>query len=331
MNHLKYVGRQNKYKPIVDKTRSLLSNNSEDSKKAADFLFQGALFYIQNLFKLQKNRKVSSSHIEEILADLHRMRSVNELNIQYYVTRVFSRLLFGQKRIKQPSLEVGCGDGETSRIAFSEKILVGTDLHFNKNNIIHFSCKQSHAYLVCSDIEKLPFPSKHFKTVLCINTIYHAKNKVRALKELSRVTSDLLLFDDMSDHLVINRPFQSLFRQFGLYKASKEMSKAVSKAYKKIIYKKVLKDFEIKETPFMSVPLANISYFLYDLNTIFQIDATQSSQERRESTLEFLKSVVAPLIRKDREICKAKGSAYKLIIAKRKKSTEKVSPIPFNE
>ncbi len=90
---------------------------------------------------------------------------------------------------KQPSLDVGCGDGLVAKIILSNKRIkkfdVGIDLSLREIN----KAQKSGAYKKCivANVYDLPFPDQAFQTVFSNSVVEHIPNLQQALSEMSRV------------------------------------------------------------------------------------------------------------------------------------------------
>jgi SAM-dependent methyltransferase len=102
-------------------------------------------------------------------------------------TRVLARRNYAKVDIVEPSLEIGVGRGMTARFVLSNRqINVGSDL------FIHdlIEAKRNGApydRLMAFDMMNIPFLNDTFGSVFSIHTIYHAEDKITAIREMARV------------------------------------------------------------------------------------------------------------------------------------------------
>jgi ubiquinone/menaquinone biosynthesis C-methylase UbiE len=80
-------------------------------------------------------------------------------------------------------LDAGCGTGLMLR--FLPKGTVGLDI--NPRNIKRAKEHAPHAKLVLADIEKIPFKSQTFSTIICTEVLEHQPDPNPAIKEIFRV------------------------------------------------------------------------------------------------------------------------------------------------
>lgn len=102
------------------------------------------------------------------------------------VARVKMMLPFMYGRI----LNVGCGDGlETEAIIGGGFNVIGIDISDDKIDI----AKEHGLEAIVGRMEKLPFDDDSFDTVYCSHTLEHAEDLEKAISELERVSSRLVL------------------------------------------------------------------------------------------------------------------------------------------
>lgn len=88
-------------------------------------------------------------------------------------------------------LDVPCGKGFlTAQIAKDKtKEVTGTDFIISPKMIN----KYPHIKFITSKIEKMPFPDKHFDTVICAHCLEHVLDIPACMKELRRITKERLI------------------------------------------------------------------------------------------------------------------------------------------
>lgn len=93
------------------------------------------------------------------------------------------------KRSRGPVLDVGCGPGDlltaASEISPTAK-LYGLDLSPEMIRVARQRLGRR-AELVVGDAEELPWPDEHFEVALCIDSLHHYPEPVKALFEMHRV------------------------------------------------------------------------------------------------------------------------------------------------
>jgi ubiquinone/menaquinone biosynthesis C-methylase UbiE len=87
-------------------------------------------------------------------------------------------------------VDIGCGKGYLARRIVKElnKKIVAVDLHISDSNK-----SSSNPIFIESVIEKLPFESNSFDTVICTHTLEHIKEIKIAIAELRRITKKRLI------------------------------------------------------------------------------------------------------------------------------------------
>src|SRR4030067_1847594 len=85
-------------------------------------------------------------------------------------------------------IDVGCGDGYLIRMLDNKYKIVGCDILID-DLVEKFN---SNIKLVKARLEKLPFKSKSFDTVICTHTLEHIPDVISAINELKRITKKRL-------------------------------------------------------------------------------------------------------------------------------------------
>jgi ubiquinone/menaquinone biosynthesis C-methylase UbiE len=85
-------------------------------------------------------------------------------------------------------LSLGCGLGRFLRayIGRCAKLVIGADL--NMDNL--FKCKQTGAYLVRCDIERLPIRGNSIEAMECVATVEHLPHPGRLVEEIRRISAN---------------------------------------------------------------------------------------------------------------------------------------------
>lgn len=84
-----------------------------------------------------------------------------------------------------PMLDVGCGDGLFALTVFGKSLDAGIDL--DEKEVARAVQRRAYKKTVCGSVNKMPFPSKSFKTVISNCVLEHVPDIDGALKEISRV------------------------------------------------------------------------------------------------------------------------------------------------
>lgn len=122
------------------------------------------------------------------------MKSVFENLIEKYwfapadvLLRTIDSNVWAKQKVVHPILDIGCGDGETSKFIFSgiTKIDIGIDKV--KMNIDKASKNNIYGKMFCADATFMPFKDGSFKTVISNSTFEHIKDDIKAVSEVNRV------------------------------------------------------------------------------------------------------------------------------------------------
>ncbi len=97
--------------------------------------------------------------------------------------------LLSQVKLKEPVLDVGCGDGYFAKILLSERKQKCFDsgVDFSKEEIKRAVKNKVYKRAVQGDIKSLPFKNEQFGSAFSNGTLEHVDNIDLALKEISRV------------------------------------------------------------------------------------------------------------------------------------------------
>ena len=124
-------------------------------------------------------------------------------------TRVRARINYAKMNIAEPSLEIGIGRGVTAHFILSDRhVNIGSDL-FIHDLVEAKGNGAPYGGLMAFDMMNIPFLNNTFGSVFSIHSIYHAEDKITAIREMARVCSPggTLCFDDVSSNVVSERPF----------------------------------------------------------------------------------------------------------------------------
>lgn len=96
--------------------------------------------------------------------------------------------VLGSKINRLRILDVGCGDGVLSwMLAKRGAEVCGIDINEEAIKVAQKKCKNINANFCAASIYNIPFPSRHFDSILCIDVIEHLQKPHEALNELKRV------------------------------------------------------------------------------------------------------------------------------------------------
>jgi SAM-dependent methyltransferase len=174
------------------------------------------------------------------------------------------------------------------------------------------------------DMMYIPFLDDSFGTVCSNYTVYHAEDKIAAIREFARVLAPggTLCFDDVQSAFLTERPFPRALEDAGVFpQSADQFLRSILKPQRYLTpeeYREVLQDCgcdEVQVVPFMSLPLYKIIYLFYELENFFGINSPKPSERREKSLMAFLNSVVAPLLARDRELSARDGGAFWLVHA----------------
>ncbi len=111
------------------------------------------------------------------------------------------------KNLRGKILDVGCADGTlTAKIAEYVPKTQVTGLDLYEKAIAYAKRRYPNANFVVADARKLPFRSRLFETVICVETLEHIPNNRKVVDEIFRVLKKdgtLLIIQD-TDSLVFN-------------------------------------------------------------------------------------------------------------------------------
>ncbi len=92
---------------------------------------------------------------------------------------------FARRPLLGPVLDVGCGDGFFAQTVFGEPLEAGIDL--DQKEVALAQRRQAYQKTICGSVNRMPFPSKSFKTVISNCVLEHVPDIDGALKEIARV------------------------------------------------------------------------------------------------------------------------------------------------
>ncbi len=241
-----------------------------------------------------------------------------------------------------PSLDLGIGQGQNSTFTLGGRPLdVGADIMVS--NLMEARKRKSHKAYVAMDMGNIPFADETFQRVYALNCLYHVQmGRKKALEEISRVLEPggQVALTDISSHLTEMKPLCQFFEMLGFKDLATEFSRYFLSGFgadgtpgEKNWYIETLMElgFENITVRYLLSPrLSQLSYLFYDWQALFNLNA-QSRLEGEEGKKllratyrPMMKSVVAPLIRLDEELCyKEQRGGYIFVTAQKRGSSPK--------
>lgn len=120
--------------------------------------------------------------------------------------------------IRQPVLDLGCGDGLFSWVTFRERafLLIGIDPELKSLNEARQYPIFSH--LICARGDELPFPAGYFSSTVSNSVLEHIENVEAVLKEANRVmkSGGKLVVCVPNDNFTQNLSIATFFNRVGL-------------------------------------------------------------------------------------------------------------------
>ncbi|MGE0490653.1 MAG: methyltransferase domain-containing protein [Vulcanimicrobiota bacterium] len=238
-----------------------------------------------------------------------------------------------------PALDLGIGQGQNSQFTLGGRPLdVGADIMVS--NLIKARQRKCHKSFVAMDMGNIPFANETFQRVYALNCLYHVQmGRRKALEEISRVLAPggQVALTDISPFLTDMKPLRQFFESLGFGQLGAEFSRYFLSGFgadgtpgEKEFYTETLMElgFEnITARYLLSPRLTQLSYLFYDWQALFNLNA-QSKLEGAEGLKRLnatyrpmLKTVVAPLIRLDEELCYREQCGGYLFVTAQKRGT----------
>ncbi len=251
-----------------------------------------------------------------------------------------NRKLFSRVPSAAPSLDLGIGSGQNSRFSLQGHSRdVGADVMLS--NLLKARSIQSHGQYAALDMAALPFIESSFARVYALNCIYHAQDgRHKVVEEIARVLSPggVLALTDVSPYLNDYKPLASFMGALGFNELKADFSRYFLSGYgadsspgtEEWYHSELPRlGFENVHVQYLVSPrLSEISYLFYDWQALFNFDAHTSMVSLGEKHAywatywEMLSSVVAPLLKKDEEICRnEKQGGYIFVTATKRQSS----------
>ena len=246
-----------------------------------------------------------------------------------------------------PSLDLGVGKGQNSSFSLGGRSLdVGADIMVS--NLMEARKRKSHKTFVAMDMGNIPFANETFQRVYALNCLYHVQlGRAKALEEIARVLEPggQIAVTDISPFLTEMKPLTQFFQMFGFYDLAEEFDRYFLSGFgadgtpgSVEFYTETLMELGFENITvryLMSPRLAQLSYLFYDWQALFNLNAQaklegEDGLRRMAATYRpMMKSVVAPLIRLDEELCYREGRGGYIFVTAQKRGTSTKKPGKF--
>jgi SAM-dependent methyltransferase len=250
-----------------------------------------------------------------------------------------NRKAFQQVPDGSPALDLGIGTGQNSRFTHRGRDLsVGGDVIVS--NLLGARTRCTHKSFCALDMGHLPFLDGAFERVYALNCIYHASGgRRRTLDEMTRVLAPggILALTDSSVYLNSLKPLASFWQMLGFEDVAQAFEGYFLSGYGAdgspgdvTWYREQLSHlgFEDIHIEYIVSPrLTSIAYLFYDWQALFNLDAqacfaAPGGLAQLRATYEpMLMSVVAPLLKLDRELCQQAQRGGYIFVSARKRGT----------
>jgi ubiquinone/menaquinone biosynthesis C-methylase UbiE len=257
--------------------------------------------------------------------------SIKSLSHPYY-TRIYE----ASSRVKKSGkiLDVGCADGYLDTFLKKKGKVFGADI--NKTELEIAKAVNPDVSYLTADINKLPFKSNYFDTVVCLEVLEHIENDNRAISELFRVlkkNGTLVISVPSSDFPISFDFINFILKRFNLH----TNFGVWAYGHKRLYLEKEIRS-KLEKNSFRIVEISHMSHFLvgfieptYIINIIqpfFKSDSkNMSSSSKNSESLKkriqkepplFLARIRDFIIRKDEDFFK-KSKHYLgiLVVAKK--------------
>ena len=216
------------------------------------------------------------------------------------------------------------------------------------SNLIEARKRKSHKTFVAMDMGNIPFADETFRRVYALNCLYHVQlGRAKALEEIARVLEPggQIAVTDISPYLTEMKPLTQFFQMLGFHDLAKEFDRYFLSGFgadgtpgSVEFYTETLMALGFENVTvryLMSPRLAQLSYLFYDWQALFNLNA-QSKLEGEEGRKRMLatyrpmmKSVIAPLLRLDEELCYREGKGGYIFVTAQKRGTPTKKPGKF--
>ena len=240
-----------------------------------------------------------------------------------------------------PSLDLGIGSGQNSRFSLQGHSLdVGGDIILS--NLIKARSIESHRHYAALDMGALPFGDGSFNRVYALNCVYHAQSgRAVAAEQMARVLAPggILALTDVSPFLNDMKPLAAFMDACGFATLKGDFTRYFLSGYgadgtpgSEDWYRRELPQLgfeDVRVEYLLSPRLSEISYLFYDWQALFNLDVHTPLVEHAgthrywRSYTTMLATVIAPLVRKDEELCrKERKGGYLFVTARKRRGRE---------
>jgi SAM-dependent methyltransferase/uncharacterized protein YbaR (Trm112 family) len=333
-----------RYLDFKTRVRKLLKESLGDRGPA--FLEQYFLEFLPVLVRaMGEHEKLDQIECDDEMAQIDEVFEKNLHNLSHSpMIFPLNRQVFRLVAPATPSLDLGVGQGQNSTFTLGGRPLdVGADIMVS--NLMEARKRKSHKAFVAMDMGNIPFAGETFQRVYALNCLYHVQmGRRKALEEISRVLEPggQVALTDISPYLTEMKPLCQFFEMFGFKELASEFSRYFLSGFgadgtpgNAEFYTETLMElgFENITVRYLLSPrLSQLSYLFYDWQALFNLNAQSKLQgdegyKRMMATYRpMLKSVVAPLIRLDEELCYREGrGGYIFVTAQKRGSAPKKS------
>ncbi len=126
--------------------------------------------------------------------------------------------IFQQFQLKEPILDLGCGDGSFAAITFDQPLTVGLDPLLN--DLQEAKKRGIYEQTICASALQIPFPDQYFQTIISNCVLEHIFELERALGEINRVLKPggeaffTVISNNFNQWLLGRRLFGPLYTRF---------------------------------------------------------------------------------------------------------------------
>ncbi len=145
---------------------------------------------------------------------------LNICSLPYFrgLLRAVEARVYEDLELLSPSLDLGCGDGHFSRIAFNEEVSVGLDPWTGPVSIAGREGKYKQVIQGTGD--RIPFPKEYFSSAVSNSVLEHIPDLDPVLEELSRVLKPgaPFIFCVPNENFLLNLSISNWLDKVGLHK-----------------------------------------------------------------------------------------------------------------
>lgn len=334
-----------RYLDFKTRVGKLLKEAMGDGRQA--FLEQYFLEFLPVLVRaMAEHEKLDQVECEQEVQDIDEVFEKDLHNLSHSpMIFPLNRQVFRLVAPAGPSLDLGMGQGQNSSFTLGGRwIDVGADIMVS--NLLKARERKSHKAFVAMDMGNIPFAPQTFQRVYALNCLYHVQmGRKKALEEIARVLEPggQVALTDISPYLTEMKPLSQFFEMLGFRELANEFSRYFLAGFgadgtpgNVEFYTETLMElgFENITVRYLLSPrLSQLSYLFYDWQALFNLNAQsklhgEEGKKRLLATYRpMLKSVVAPLIRLDEELCYREGKGgYIFVTAQKRGAAERRGP-----